>query len=314
MPLDLEGALVKLGKAFSGLGWDFRKQTGDPSPEIVSYWPGDPNEDVMVCVLKDGQINEPFHRQDFFFFNYAYKGSYSALCMSDQNLITVRENECYIGQPYNGYALKGTVRNGEIIIIGILIHRETFLHDYLSTISYDSSMLQFFLEPQSNPLSEHYIRLSFDNDPSVKHLLELIVAEYAQKQEDTQQVLRPLVLALFMRIARAWRRKNSFVNESSVARQMEFYIKSHIHDVTLKNLSEQFSYHPNYVSSFLKESTGKSFSEILLAERMKRAGILLNRTSLSIEEIACISGYRDSRNFYKAFRKYYGISPREYAS
>ncbi len=60
MPLDLDGALVKLGKAFPGLGWDFRKQTGDPSPEIVSYWPGDPNEDVMVCVLKDGQINEPF--------------------------------------------------------------------------------------------------------------------------------------------------------------------------------------------------------------------------------------------------------------
>ena len=35
-------------------------------------------------------------------------------------------------------------------------------------------------------------------------------------------------------------------------------------------------------------------------------------TPLSIENIAAMLGYRDSSNFYKAFREYYGKSPREY--
>ena len=59
----------------------------------------------MVCVHKGKQIHEMFHRQDFFFFNYAYKGSYGAFSYRYDNHITVHEGECYIGQPYAGYAL-----------------------------------------------------------------------------------------------------------------------------------------------------------------------------------------------------------------
>ena len=45
---------------------------------------------------------------------------------------------------------------------------------------------------------------------------------------------------------------------------------------------------------------------------MTRAACLLRGTPLSIENIAAMLGYRDSSNFYKAFREYYGKSPREY--
>ncbi|MBR1703404.1 MAG: helix-turn-helix domain-containing protein [Lachnospiraceae bacterium] len=45
---------------------------------------------------------------------------------------------------------------------------------------------------------------------------------------------------------------------------------------------------------------------------MERAVLLLNNTTLSIEEIASMLGYSNNSNFYKAFREYYGMSPREY--
>lgn len=45
---------------------------------------------------------------------------------------------------------------------------------------------------------------------------------------------------------------------------------------------------------------------------MERAGILLKGTSLPIEEIALMLGYSNSSNFYKVFREYYHMSPREY--
>ena len=66
------------------------------------------------------------------------------------------------------------------------------------------------------------------------------------------------------------------------------------------------------LSGLLRRETGRTFSEILLEQRMTRAACLLRGTPLSIENIAAMLGYRDSSNFYKAFREYYGKSPREY--
>ena len=62
----------------------------------------------------------------------------------------------------------------------------------------------------------------------------------------------------------------------------------------------------------LPEETGRTFSELLLEKRMERAAILLKGTTLPIEEIAAMLGYSNSSNFYKAFKRYYGFSPREY--
>lgn len=92
------------------------------------------------------------------------------------------------------------------------------------------------------------------------------------------------------------------------------YMSEHSDRVTLKDIAAQFSYHPNYISTLLRREVGKSFSEILLSQRMERAVILLRGTDLTISEIALMLGYSNSSNFYKTFREYYGVSPREYAS
>lgn len=87
------------------------------------------------------QLYEPFHRQDFFFINYAYQNSYAALSAKDNRLITIG----YIGQPYSGYALRGAAADKEeIIIIGILIQRDAFFRNYLPIIYADASLFRFF--------------------------------------------------------------------------------------------------------------------------------------------------------------------------
>ena len=99
---DIDLAINKLGIAFDSLDLTFHQMdTGVPG-DVTSYWPGDEDEDVLICVFKGKQIHEPFHRQDFFFINYAYRNSYQALSEKYNNLITINEDECYIGQPYSG--------------------------------------------------------------------------------------------------------------------------------------------------------------------------------------------------------------------
>ena len=82
--------------------------------------------------------------------------------------------------------------------------------------------------------------------------------------------------------------------------------------VTLKDIAAQFHYHPNYISALLHRETRRKFSEILLEKRIERAVLLMKNTPLSIEEIAAMLGYSNHSNFYKAFKEYYGVTPREF--
>ena len=97
-----------------------------------------------------------------------------------------------------------------------------------------------------------------------------------------------------------------------MTQEMVQYIRDHSASVTLSDLAKEFSYHPNYISSVLSKETGKTFSRIVLEERMSRALLLIQNTTLPLESISAMVGYSDQSNFYKAFREYYGTSPRDY--
>ena len=306
-------AINKLGHDWSHLNWEFRDfKLEDGTPDKMSQWQGDPQDDIMVVVFKGRHISEPFHRQDFFFIDYAYHLDYNALSAKFDNLVTVHEGDCYIGQPFSGYALKGDSTDDDIIMIGVHIKKEAFFREYLPALSQDPDMFRFFLDPQTDKFSDEFIHLSFEKTSPVRTLLEMMVIEYADKKEDTQLILKPMVLALFMHIARRYRLEKSDIKASSLSESIVGYINSHPESVTLKDISAHFSYHPNYISSLLHKELGKTFSEIVLEKRMDRAVVLLKGTTLSIEEISAMLGYTNTSNFYKAFRSYYGNTPREY--
>lgn len=106
-----------------------------------------------------------------------------------------------------------------------------------------------------------------------------------------------MVLTLLMQVARQYRQSAPVPENETLADRIVRYIGAHSAAVTLKDIAAHFSYHPNYISTLLRRETGKSFSEILLEQRMERAVSLLKGTDLSIEEIAEMLGYSNSSNF-----------------
>ncbi|MDO4560982.1 MAG: AraC family transcriptional regulator [bacterium] len=306
----LPEAIENLSAFFSQIKWRYLEDPAGSSAEKTQLWPGDPTEEIVVCVAKGIDAQELFHRQDYFFLNYAYRGDYDAISHKYDNRITIREGECYISQPYAGYAIMGD--SAEEIIVGVLVQKETFFKTFLPVLSADAKLFRFFLEPQTNACADEFIHLRFADGFSVRTLLEMMMVEYANKREDTQAVLRPLALALFMQVARQYRLSSPAPKNETPAAKIVRYMSEHTDAVTLKTISAQFSYHPNYVSALLHRELGKTFSEILLEQRMERAAALLKGTTLTVEEIALMLGYSNSSNFYKAFREFYHASPREY--
>ncbi len=306
-------AIDLLGEEFPKLNWNFVPDIARGPGELVSQWLGPEDEEVMLCAFKGKEIHEQFHRQDFFFLNFAFQGDYQALSVKSSLTIDVHEGDCYIGQPSSGYALRGQ-SDDDIVILGILIRRQTFFNEYLTPLSAEPRLLRFFLGPQVNRFSDEFIHLSLQEDSPIWALLDIMLVEYAHTQEDTQKILKPLIFSLIMLLTRAFGEQRTPEEPLSAAGEMVSWIEANLDGATLTGLANHLGYHPNYVSSLLHRETGHTFSEILLEKRMRRASLLLENTSLSQEQIAGMVGYRNTSNFYKAFRAYFGTSPKIWKS
>jgi AraC-like DNA-binding protein len=69
---------------------------------------------------------------------------------------------------------------------------------------------------------------------------------------------------------------------------------------------------PAHFSRFLKQRTGRSFTDLVNQVRVDRACDLLRRTSRSLVQIALDTGFADQSYFTKVFRRYARVTPRQF--
>ena len=131
---------------------------------------------MRTCAFVGRGIHEKFHRQDFFFVNFACRGGYRALSARCDQEVAVREGDCYIGQPYSGYALRGSSEGD--IVVGVLVRRDTFFRDFLGALSAAPAMLHFFLEPQVNRLSDEFVHMTLPKDSLVSEQMTTYVEQH----------------------------------------------------------------------------------------------------------------------------------------
>jgi two-component system response regulator YesN len=91
------------------------------------------------------------------------------------------------------------------------------------------------------------------------------------------------------------------------------YIEHHYYeDLKIETLGKLFHYSSNYLGKQLKKETGKSFNSFLDSLRLEEAKKLLRNPELKIYEISQKIGFNDPDYFTAKFRKYTGLSPKEY--
>jgi AraC family transcriptional regulator, arabinose operon regulatory protein len=83
-------------------------------------------------------------------------------------------------------------------------------------------------------------------------------------------------------------------------------------DWTVTKIAAQCYLSEAQLNRVVKQIVGMSTRSYLIALRMRKAIDLLQHKDWSIKMISLRLGYNDANNFSHRFRKYYGISPREY--
>ena len=91
------------------------------------------------------------------------------------------------------------------------------------------------------------------------------------------------------------------------------YISRHFtENITLKDVAAHVNLNPAYFSSMFKQSSGSSFKEYLNMVRVEESKRLLANTDYSVIDIAVATGFSDQSYFSKTFKKYTGLSPKQY--
>jgi AraC-like DNA-binding protein len=84
--------------------------------------------------------------------------------------------------------------------------------------------------------------------------------------------------------------------------------------LTVEEIAEVCKLNRSYFSKLFKETMGCPPQEFLIRMRLSKATELMKTSPASIGNISQICGYPNQLHFSRAFKKRYGLSPREWRS
>ena len=104
------------------------------------------------------------------------------------------------------------------------------------------------------------------------------------------------------------------------ARLQDFYIQEAVtfmehnyqRELTVEEVADVCKLNRSYFSKLFRESMGCPPQEFLIRLRLSKAAELMQTTKASIGDIAADCGYPNQLHFSRAFKKRYGVSPREW--
>ena len=106
--------------------------------------------------------------------------------------------------------------------------------------------------------------------------------------------------------------QNNIVYQNRLKRILDYIKENYQERITLQELSEQFSLHPNYLSRYFSEYLGISFKKYLDYYRLQKSMQILTKEKITIGEVAMTSGFADIRSYNSLFKKQFGINPSEW--
>ncbi len=106
---------------------------------------------------------------------------------------------------------------------------------------------------------------------------------------------------------------NSQQRSQKAVEIVKSYISRHYkEDVSLKEAADMVYLNPKYLGELFKKETGMYFQEYLAGYRLDLAKEMLLDVRLRVGEVGEQVGYQDAKYFSKLFKKYVGVTPKQY--
>lgn len=183
--------------------------------------------------------------------------------------------------------------------------------DHLRQLSPDYIYLMEYVQAGKNYVF-HNDKISFNNVQSkILRLLEEMHSDHFGRDAQISLCVNDLVLCL-NRMIYARNVPRSQREELDLYQQITEYIEEHLDEnLSLETLAEEFYVSKYHIAHVFKDHLGISIHQYITKKRLAlcREAIL---GKAGITEVYQTFGFGDYSSFYRAFKKEYGISPKDY--
>ncbi|MED4040091.1 MULTISPECIES: AraC family transcriptional regulator [Niallia] len=254
----------------------------------------------------------PTHIHNYVEMTYVYKGECKQII--NGKLLTLQEGDISILDTNVPHSVLETSEND--IIINFIMLKSFFTTAFLSRLGSTGIISNFLINAISQTQDHNRFIVFHTGIESIfKETVENLMCEYFEPDICSKEIIESYIVILFSEMLRTFQRNQAMLHGSSSENnliQILKYLEDNYKDCTLISTANYFNFHPNYFSSFIKKSTGRTFKELIQIQRMTRACILLTNTSLTVNEIANEVGYQNLGFFYKKFTSYFKQTPSEF--
>jgi len=193
----------------------------------------------------------------------------------------------------------------------IINFSESFFESFLLNARFPEN-LSFF----SGDLNNAVIELPKEVQPNILRLFEDIIKETEKEYSLKEDMLRVLMIQLFILINRltvATNQKGAASYNQILLKNFQKLIEVHYKDLKLpKDYAELLYVTPNHLNAICKDFLGRPAGEVIRNRTMLEAKRLLTIPKLNIAEIAYQLNFSDNSYFTKFFKKVEGLTPEEF--
>lgn len=113
-------------------------------------------------------------------------------------------------------------------------------------------------------------------------------------------------------LERSKERPSTSQRKSALLEQIAVYVDAHLTEkLTLKAISAYCGVSVSTVTQLFQKKASTTFHDFVTQRRMEMAQKLI-QAGVPLEQVGKEVGYRDHSTFYRAFRRQFDLSPREY--
>lgn len=255
-----------------------------------------------------------WHANDYFEIYYSLSGACPVHFQNE--VITVKPGTVLVVAPSVVHATP--CYEDDQVLLYYTIRSSTFDQVFWNQLPPDNLMSTFFRQALSSQHATAYLHFETGEDTDIQFYLYQIYQEYCAAERYSAQMLNALMSAFFVLLLRRYEGTARLPRRSDFFWKHEFsailtYIQTNFATATIKSVACYFHYSDRQIGRIVQSCTGLTFADLILKLRMEQAEKLLTQKGASIDTISAAVGYSTPSSFFRAFAKYHGCTPREYA-
>ena len=204
-------------------------------------------------------IQQKPHIHDFYEIKYLLKGSGTVHIASD--LIFLKESELCLISPYVPHSSE--IYSDDAVMVNLVLPSEHLQHLLPRVLSYSNPLERYFSGDSSLSANQHFLCCSTRHDAAIEALISSMLDYYSDQKNRTVSgnlMTEAALEQVFLRILALYlpeeEKEKILSHDKQVLSDITAYIREHLQDVSLSDISELLHFSPAYTSRMIKKKTG----------------------------------------------------------